>query len=1080
MSIDREYEHESKNLVRDTRGWVSRTSSWLRNPTNVAMLMTIFSVLAFFSPTMPMIFPLFLEPLVATGLFFGYWAYRAQTRAGLPLRFPMSADVIDPNELDIATGKTQKSKGIIFLGNEIKSGDEVWLSDGMARTHMMFLGTTGSGKALDDEAPVLTPAGWVRMGSLVVGDVLSLPEGKTTEILGVYPQGRKRMFIVTLLNKRKVECCDEHLWLIREDAPDGWHNERVARTDEIIDLVNAGKKIQIPCVNVAVQSDATFSSTRPDWVEVKDIRKGEMKSASCVLVSSREHIFITGDASGDKSAGVVTHNTEFLLSVVFNSLVHGSGFIYVDGKADSSLYGKIYSMARQMGREDDVRVINFQTGAKDIYGPQVFKASNTMNPFSVGSAGMLTNLLVSLMSTGKGDVWEGRAISFVEALMKPLVFLRDEYGLMLDVDVIRNYFELKRLEELAWRDEDKYPGLEVALSGMISYLKNLPGYDLGKYQKQAETAIEQHGYITMQLVRSFNSLADTYGYIMRTPMADIDFLDVFLNRRILVVLLPALEKSSAELQNLGKIIVASIKATMAVGLGSRLEGPWAQVLESKPTTSPSPFLCVLDEYGYYAVEGFAVVPAQARSIGVSAIFAGQDLPAFQKSSEKEADSTLANTNTKACGKLICVKTAKYFTDLSGQATITRAQSFESKTDGLTGGFKENGGASIEKMDRVTMDDLMRQDTGKWTLWFGPTILNIKSFFASPAKVPLIRVNRMIRVGRPSIGSVLLYREANRSFVNAMAMPNGLDDEDCLEFTPIRDFSVLAEWMCDFDSEPGFEQAGCAIGCNIRDASSRSEAFDRLMGAVPKSQYTEPEFSGEVDPETGEIIVAHGDYEEGGDFYHREHVSLMPSGLEQKDQGGQNNMAYLGLAALSDIGSGDIDFSAEIDHQINLAGDDSSEINLNSPETDDDELVTGVPAGYDDDFIDSSDEDEWQADTKFSGQYAENVDAVEGFTGANVFGLTGETEAEIIPAPKAGQGLLSRDYTEDALRKIELKAGSTIEEAEFSSTVVGRKLADLTRYPITKPQMPVTTDDLIQTIRRLAVVIQGKTNEANDD
>jgi len=40
--------------------------------------------------------------------------------------------------------------------------------------------------------------------------------------------------------------------------------------------------------------------------------------------------------------------------------------------------------------------------------------------------------------------------------------------------------------------------------------------------------------------------------------------------------------------------------------------------------------------GYYAVEGFAVVPAQARSLGFSAIFAGQDLPAFQKASKEEA------------------------------------------------------------------------------------------------------------------------------------------------------------------------------------------------------------------------------------------------------------------------------------------------------------------------------------------------------------------------------------------------------------------------------------------------------------
>jgi intracellular multiplication protein IcmO len=42
-----------------------------------------------------------------------------------------------------------------------------------------------------------------------------------------------------------------------------------------------------------------------------------------------------------------------------------------------------------------------------------------------------------------------------------------------------------------------------------------------------------------------------------------------------------------------------------------------------------------DEYGYYAVKGFAVVAAQARSLGFAAVFAGQDLPAFQRHLKKK-------------------------------------------------------------------------------------------------------------------------------------------------------------------------------------------------------------------------------------------------------------------------------------------------------------------------------------------------------------------------------------------------------------------------------------------------------------
>ena len=36
--------------------------------------------------------------------------------------------------------------------------------------------------------------------------------------------------------------------------------------------------------------------------------------------------------------------------------MQGSGFIYVDGKGDNTLFAKIFSMVRSMGREDDLLI----------------------------------------------------------------------------------------------------------------------------------------------------------------------------------------------------------------------------------------------------------------------------------------------------------------------------------------------------------------------------------------------------------------------------------------------------------------------------------------------------------------------------------------------------------------------------------------------------------------------------------------------------------------------------------------------------------------------------------------------------
>ncbi|NDH09063.1 MAG: phosphoesterase [Gammaproteobacteria bacterium] len=468
----------------------------------------------------------------------------------------------------------------------------------------------------------------------------------------------------------------------------------------------------------------------------------------------RTHILIFGSTGSGK--------TETLVSLAFNAMVQASGFIYVDGKGDNSLFAKIFSMVRSMGREDDLLLVNFMTGARDIIGPQEKRLSNTLNPFCQGSSSMLTQLVVNLMGdsgqSSDGDMWKGRAIAFVEALMRVLVYMRDQGSILLDANSIRNYFDLNRLEmmvldKLFPRDEQDSVSMEnvpkVVTDPLRNYLGSLPGWVKEKKGKQVSQVWEQHGYITMQLVRSFSSLADTYGHIIRTNLAEVDFKDVILNRRILVVLLPALEKSPDELSNLGKIIVSSLKAMMAAGLGEEVEGDYRDVIERKPTTAPTPFLCILDEYGYYAVKGFAVVPAQARSLGFSAIFAGQDLPAFQKASKEEAASIGANTNIKICMKLEDpLETWDFFTKTAGEAYVTKVDSFQVKDSSFTNSYLDNKSSSFEKRARIDLLDLKDQTEGEAHIFFKSKIVRAKMFYANPTPVKKLKLNQFLKVEAP--------------------------------------------------------------------------------------------------------------------------------------------------------------------------------------------------------------------------------------------------------------------------------------------------------------------------------------------
>lgn len=483
----------------------------------------------------------------------------------------------------------------------------------------------------------------------------------------------------------------------------------------------------------------------------------------------RTHALIFGSTGSGK--------TECLVSLAYNALVQGSGFIYVDGKGDNALYAKVFSMVRSMGREDDLLLINFMTGARDIVGPQEKRLSNTLNPFCQGSSSMLTQLVVSLMSgaqqSGDGDMWKGRAIAFVEALMRLLVYMRDEGAILLDANSIRNYFDLGRLESIVIdkvfpRDDMESINIEqipkLVTDPLRNYLNTLPGYNKEKKGKQVSQVLEQHGFITMQLVRSFSSLADTYGHIIRTNLAEVDFKDVVLNRRILVVLLPALEKSPDELSNLGKIIVSSLKAMMASGLGEEVEGDYRDVILRKPTNAPTPYMCILDEYGYYAVQGFAVVPAQARSLGFSAIFAGQDLPAFQKASKEEAASIGANTNIKICMKLEDpTETWDFFTKTAGEAYVTKVDSFQAKDSTVTNSYMDSKSSSFERRARVDLLDLKEQTEGEAHIFFKSKIVRARMFYANPKPVKQLKINQFLKVEPPPDDYLMKLQKQLSSF-----------------------------------------------------------------------------------------------------------------------------------------------------------------------------------------------------------------------------------------------------------------------------------------------------------------------------
>jgi phosphate starvation-inducible PhoH-like protein len=107
------------------------------------------------------------------------------------------------------------------------------------------------GRAQPRTALVATPGGFRTIGSLRVGDLVIGSNGLPTPVLGVYPQGRKKLFRVSTQDGASTLCCEEHLWTVRtvDDRSHG-RPARVLETRNMIGRLRRGHvhRFELPIV----------------------------------------------------------------------------------------------------------------------------------------------------------------------------------------------------------------------------------------------------------------------------------------------------------------------------------------------------------------------------------------------------------------------------------------------------------------------------------------------------------------------------------------------------------------------------------------------------------------------------------------------------------------------------------------------------------------------------------------------------------------------------------------------------------------------------------------------------------------
>lgn len=172
---------------------------------------------------------------------------------------------------------------------------------------ILYGGGAGAGKALRHGEKVLTPAGFINIEDIRVGDEVVTPKGTLEKVTHVWPQGIVPILKVVFQDGRTVETCANHLWRIslasNKDAhckmelvvDTGWIKRKLITERGAEELEQ--NVIYIPTVSPALSVEE-FPALR--IIDVLD--EGVKDYATCIAITGEDKLFVTTNY-------IVTHNS---------------------------------------------------------------------------------------------------------------------------------------------------------------------------------------------------------------------------------------------------------------------------------------------------------------------------------------------------------------------------------------------------------------------------------------------------------------------------------------------------------------------------------------------------------------------------------------------------------------------------------------------------------------------------------------------------------------------------------------------------------------------------------------------------
>lgn len=353
-----------------------------------------------------------------------------------------------------------------------------------------------------------------------------------------------------------------------------------------------------------------------------------------ILLIGAEIIKRMGLVLGTTGSG----KTVFLKGKLEQVLMLGGGAFITDAKGTIDELKRVWAMIVKWGRLFDLFVINFAN----------LENTNTIGILNSGSGLMNKEIMMSLCET-EDPTWRGVEESFIEAILKLLVYKRDNEGLILTFDEVSNYMTLDRLLEEA--KEYRHCG-NIFVRDYVKYVVTKIEINYEKFVKASESdkafwdqCVEKSQNTDLQGVYEvglgagrwlsvLTTLGSNYGKIFNAKYPDVDLFEAVQNNKIIWVVLPTME-SEETAKKIGKLLLGVIKSV-------------ADRKIKKSFEPKIPFLFFLDEFGSIGIRGFGRFMSKGRSLGMSIwlyLQSKAQLDAIDDGKALESKEILDNVNT---------------------------------------------------------------------------------------------------------------------------------------------------------------------------------------------------------------------------------------------------------------------------------------------------------------------------------------------------------------------------------------------------------------------------------------------------